>query len=163
MKHISYRTAGLWAVVTVATAGLHGGPAFAKPHGSEGGYKIIAEEDLSLGRVTDMLLRRDRRGHTYLYVAFANDTVLVFEVTSANELRQLPKVAGNCGNSPMASDLVYAPSVDLPKRLEKTDAYAIDGNDQTVYVAEHGKLIVMRFDRPITRDAEIWEKFYEGR
>ena len=60
-------------------------------------------------------------------------------------------------------DLANAPSVEIAKTLKNVDAYAIDGETNTLYVAQRGKLSVMQFDHPITREAEIWEQSYEAR
>lgn len=55
-------------------------------------------------------------------------------------------------------DLALAPSVEIGNTLQNVDAYAIDAETSTPYVAQRGKLAVMQFDRPITREAEVWEQ-----
>jgi hypothetical protein len=39
----------------------------------------------------------------------------------------------------------------------------LDAASNTAYVATGGELVVMRFDHPITHDAEIWKESYEAR
>jgi hypothetical protein len=43
------------------------------------------------------------------------------------------------------------------------NAYTIDPNGDTLYVVHDGELSVLRFDRPISRDAELFEQMLDDR
>jgi hypothetical protein len=55
-----------------------------------------------------------------------------------------------------------APSVQIAKTLKNVDAYIINDTSDTAYVAQGGRLIVMRFGHPVTHDTEIWEQFFRS-
>ncbi len=60
-------------------------------------------------------------------------------------------------------DLGDGPSARVARQFKNAEAYTLDGANNTAYVATAGKLVVMRFDHPITHDAEIWEQSFEAR
>lgn len=60
-------------------------------------------------------------------------------------------------------DLGNGPSASVARQFKNAEAYTLDGVSNTAYIAEGGKLVMMRFDQPITHDAEIWEQSYEAR
>jgi hypothetical protein len=60
-------------------------------------------------------------------------------------------------------DLSDAASAEIGRQFKDVDAYAIDDNKQILYVAQPGEVTVIRFDHPISRDAELFEESYEAR
>jgi hypothetical protein len=51
---------------------------------------------------------------------------------------------------------------ETAKEFKNIDCSTIDPSDETLYLVGHGELSIMRFDRPISRDAEIFEQSYEA-
>jgi hypothetical protein len=161
-------------------------PAMARNHAPKHDYQVLGQVALSNGKTTDLFLRKNQEGRTFLYVASANETMAIFDVTNNREPHQVNRLAlsGNSNtftlkpvsdrlavattaNDPAREftvlDLGNAPSVEIAKRLQNVDAYAINSATNTVYIAQDGQLLIMRFDHPVTRDAEIWEQFFEAR
>ena len=68
-----------------------------------------------------------------------------------------------CDPSQQLAVLSDTASPAIAKQFTHVDAYTIDGGRSLVYIAEKGKLSILRFDRPLTREAEIWEQSYESR
>jgi hypothetical protein len=60
-------------------------------------------------------------------------------------------------------DLGNGPSATVARQFKNAQASTLERASNTAYVATGGKLVVMRFDQPVTHDAEIWEQFYEAR
>jgi hypothetical protein len=141
---------------------------------------------LSNSKTTDLFLRSDAKNHQYLYVASADNTLTVYDVTNPKELRETQSLALSGASSqfvvrPVSDRMAIAtaapnnganltvlnfsnlPSTEIEKQLKSVDAYAIDGDTNTLYVAQQGKLVVMKFGHPITREAEIWEESYNSR
>jgi hypothetical protein len=110
----------------------------------------------------------------------------IFDVTDSSEPRQVNRLAlsgkpasftvrpvsnrlavVSAANDPACEltllDLGNEPAVEIAETLKNVDAYTINGATNTVYIAQDGRLLVMRFARPVTRDAEIWEQFFESR
>ena len=133
---------------------------------------------LTNGKTTDLFLRRSNEGARYLYIASANGTLAIYDVSQPAEPRELKTLtltsdkttlqirpvsdqAAIVSGAPDASqsltvlDLANAPSVEIAKTLKNVDAYTINGETNTLYVAQRGKLFVIQFDHPITRQAEI--------
>lgn len=169
------------ATVTLATA-----PAAAKAHPHVKANRMLCERTLANVKTTDLFLRRGNEGGLFLYVASANGTLSIYDVSDSSEPRELNTLALNSdkpafqirpvndhvvvvSGAPDSSqsltvlNLANAPSAEIAKTLKNVDAYAIDGETNTLYVAQRGKLSVMQFDHPITREAEIWEQSYESR
>jgi hypothetical protein len=161
-------------------------PAMARSHAQKPDYQVLGQAALPNGRTTDLFLRKDREGNTFLYVASANETMAIFDVTDSSEPRQVNRLAFSgkpasftvrpvsnrlavvsAANDPAREltllDLGNEPAVEIAETLKNVDAYTINGATNTVYVAQDGRLLVMRFARPVTRDAEIWEQFFESR
>lgn len=170
-----------------ATLALAGVPAAAKAHHDvKAANRMLSERMLASGKTTDLFLRRGNSGGLFLYLASANGTLSIYDVSHPSEPRELNTLVLNsnepafhvrpvndhvlvASGAPDASqslsilDLANAPAVAIAKTLKDVDAYAVDGETNTLYVAQRGKLSVMQFDHPITREAEIWEQSYEAR
>ena len=169
------------ATVTLTTA-----PAAAKAHHHVKANVTLCERTLANGKTTNLFLRRGNAGGLFLYVASANRTLSIYDVSHSSEPRELNTLALRsdkpafqirpvddhvvvASGAPDASqsltvlNLANAPTVAIAKTLKNVDAYEIDGETNTLYVAQRGKLSVMQFDHPITREAEIWEQSYEAR
>ncbi len=86
-----------------------------------------------------------------------------YQFRPVNERVAIASGAPDASQSLTVLDLANAPSVEIAKKLKNVDAYTIDGETNTLYVAQRGKLFVIQFDHPITREAEIWEQSYEAR
>ena len=56
-----------------------------------------------------------------------------------------------------------AASEEIGRHFKGVDAYAVDENKRVLYVAQRGELTVIRFNHPISRDAELFEESYENR
>jgi hypothetical protein len=165
---------------------LAAAPAAAKDHHDSETTHMLCEQTLANGKTTDLFLRRSNKGSRYLYIASANGTLAIYDVSQPAEPRELNTLALSsdeptfqirpvsehaaiASGAPDASqsltvlELANAPSVEIAKTLKNVDAYTIDAETNMLYVAQHGKLFVIQFDRPITREAEIWEQSYEAR
>jgi hypothetical protein len=161
-------------------------PAEARNHLKESDYKIVGRAALNGGKTTDLFLRRDQEGRTFLYVASANRTLAIFDVTRSDEPHQVNRLVFTAKPAsfqvrPVSADMALAATSNDPageltlldlgnghavavaKRFKNLDAYTIDGANDTAYVAQNGQLLVIHFNHPITRDAEIWEQSYEAR
>jgi hypothetical protein len=161
-------------------------PAMARSHVQKPDYQVLGQVALPNGRTTDLFLRKNQEGNTFLYVASANETMAIFDVTNSSVPRQVNRLAlsgkpasftvrpvsnrlavASAANDPAREltllDLGNAPAVEIAKTLKNVDAYTINSVTNTVYVAQDGQLLIMRFAGPVTRDAEIWEKFFESR
>ena len=173
--------------IAVLTAMILGGQTvFAKAHGSTGGYKVLAERNLGVAKATSMFLRQDQRGHKFLYVASDAGVLSILDVSDPREPRKvddlrLTGAESNFRVRPVSNrialatrtadsaedltivDLGNGPSASVAHQFKNAEAYTLDGASNTAYVAAGGELVVMRFDHPITHDAEIWEESYENR
>jgi WD40 repeat protein len=178
----SIKVAGaVFAALILAAA-----PAAAKQHSGSKTNRTLCEKTLPNGKTTDLFLRRSNKGGLYLYIASANGTLAIYDVSQPADPRELNTLALSsdkptfqirsvsdydaiASGAPDASqsltvlDLANAPSVEITKTLKNVDAYTIDGETNTLYVAQRGKLFVIQIDHPITREAEIWEQSYEAR
>lgn len=186
MKHKAMREGAVLATATLLSFGLLTTPAAAKEHHRPAEYRVLSQESLSSSMTTDLFLRKDAKNHQYLYVASADNTLSVFDVTDPKELRKVQSLALSGASSmlrirPVSNYMAIAtdapdtgsnltvlnfsnlPSTEIASQLKNVDAYAIDGDMNTLYVAQQGKLVVMRFGHPITREAEIWEESYNSR
>ena len=54
-------------------------------------------------------------------------------------------------------------SPEIAKQFTHVDAYTIDGGRSLVYIVEKGKLSILQLDRPLSREAQIWEQSYQSR
>ncbi len=165
---------------------LAAAPGSAKAHHNARANYTLCERTLTNGETTDLFLRRGNQGSLFLYLASVNGTLSIYDVSNPAELRELSTLALSSSNpafqirpvndnvvvasgapdarqSLTVLNLADAPSVEIARTLKNVDAYTIDGETNTLYVAQHGKLFVMQFDHPITRAAEIWEQSYESR
>jgi hypothetical protein len=187
MKRRTNRTIQpLIAAAALLALGVFTQPARARDHREPSGYQVLAEESLAPGKTTDLFLRKDEKGHVYLYVASEDSVLSVFDVTNPKELRPMQVLnlsgarstfqvrpvsnrmavattAPDTGNSVAILDFSNLPSPKVAAELKQVDAYAIDGSTNTLYAAQRGKLVVMRFEHPMTREAEIWEESYNAR
>jgi hypothetical protein len=170
----------------VLGAGLAVQPMLAKGHSKNAGYTLVGQTALPNAKATDLFLRQDNERHKYLYVVYANDTLTVLNVTNSAEITETHRLALATNTpsphvEPVNARFVVvtntiAPEQDLAvvdtntpatpeiaKEFKNADCYAIDASDKNLYVVRDGELSVMRFDRPITRDPEIFEQSYEAR
>ncbi|HEY1949363.1 MAG TPA: hypothetical protein VGG97_20315 [Bryobacteraceae bacterium] len=176
----------VYASAAFSLLGLLAQPAMARNHTPKPDYQVMGQVALNNGKTTDLFLRKNQEGRTFLYVASVNKTLTIFDVTNSREPRQVNRLAlsgksnsftirpvsdrlavATTANDPADEftliELDHAPAVEIAKRLKNVDAYTIDGVSNTAYVAQDGQLLVLRFGHPITRDAEIWEQFFETR
>jgi hypothetical protein len=88
-------------VVSVAAFSLFGvlavQPATARTSLQTPDYKVLAQAALLFEKTTDLFLRANQQGRTFRYVASANQTITVFDVTNNREPRQVnrPSLASN--------------------------------------------------------------------
>jgi hypothetical protein len=175
-------------LTALAASGLFAAHANAKDKATRrsAAYTVLSQERLDNGKTTDLFLRNSRNGREFLYLASANGTLSIFDVTDPKEPRPLQSLVlvdkpGSFQIRPVNNrvaiasgavdpaenltvlDLSNAPSTEIAKQLKTVDAYTIDGAGQIVYVAQRGTLVVLQFDHPITREAEIWEQSFETR
>jgi hypothetical protein len=159
---------------------------FAKNHGPAKGYKVLSETTLGAAKTTSMFLRQDHRGHEFLYVASDAGILSIFDVSNPAEPRRVDDLkltgtestfsvwpasnrialatrAADSAEELTVVDLGNGPSATVARQFKNAQAYTLDGASYTAYVATGGKLVVMRFDQPVTHDAEIWEQSYEAR
>jgi hypothetical protein len=157
-----------------------------KHHPDNDGFKVVTKVTLGNSKTTDLHLLQGQGGRQFLYLASADGKLSIFDVTNLKELRKLNSWTMSDGadqtfhfqaindrfavasdsktdNNLTVLDLSNTPSEEIARRFKDVDAYAIDGDKQIVYVAQRGALVIIRFDRPITREAEIWEQSYEAR
>jgi hypothetical protein len=176
-------------VVTLTTfatlgAGFVVQPVLAAGHQKNPGYTLVGEMTLPNAHATDLFLRRDKQERKYLYVVYADNTLSVVDVTNTAEIPETRRLALTVkkataeqvngsfvvlSNTPEPEqdvtvlDTSALATPAIPKQFTNADCYTIDPSDQTLYVAQQGELSVTRFDRPITRDAEIFEQSYHAR
>jgi hypothetical protein len=174
------------AITALTAVTLGGQIVLAKAHRSTEGYKILAETNLGVAKTTSMFLRQDRRGHEFLYVASDAGILSIFDVSDPAEPRKVNDLrltgldntfrvrpvsdrialatrAADSAENLSVVDLGNGPSAKVARQFKNADAYTLDNASNTAYVAAGGKLVVMRFDHPITHDTEVWQKFYEER
>jgi hypothetical protein len=185
MTYNCFTSTLLTSVAALALTGVCATSAEATNHPDTDGFKV-AVTTLNNAKTTDLFLLKGQGGKQFLYLASADGKLSIFDVTHPSELRELSSWTLARGDAqtfrvqPISSrflvasdsktggnisvlDLSNTPSEKIAKDLTNVDAYAIDGNKQILYVAQHGQLTVIRFDHPITREAEIWEQSYEAR
>jgi hypothetical protein len=149
-------------------------------------YKVVAQASLGGSRVTDMFLRASRTGKTYLYVTREDRTLSVYDVSLGTEPKETEELSLTKKAEPLrihaaGPDTAIVSDAPEPSRqlsilnftdeahpkvaryFPEVEAFAIDSKTTTLYVAQHGKLSIVQFERPITRDAAIWEQFFEAR
>jgi hypothetical protein len=184
IQQIMKLTAVTMTTFAVLGAGLAVQPVLAKGHKNVG-YTLVGQTVLPNADATDLFLREDNRGHKYLYVVYANNTVAVLNVTNAAKVSGIHHLALTTNTQQTAHAepvnarfvvLTAAPNRDLrvvdtntpatpeiAKEFKNADCYTIDPTDETLYVIRRGELSIMRFDRPISREAQIFEQSYEAR
>ena len=186
MKRKTFRENVITTTAILLSLGALTTPITAKENHRHAAYRVLSEETLNNGKTTDLFLRTDAKNHQYLYVASADNTLAVYDVTDPKELRKTQSLnlsganseftirpvsdrmaiateAPNTGSNLTVLNFSNLPSTEIEKQLKNVDAYAIDGDTNTLYIAQQGKLVVMRFGHPITREAEIWEESYNSR
>ena len=167
-------------------AGFTVQPVLAAGHHENPGYKLLGQTPLPNVHATDLFLRQDKQGRKYLYVVYAENTLSVVNVTKPAQITEASRLALTTtqrtahaeqvnadfivlSNTPQPEQDVTVLNTSTPatpgiaKQFKNADCYTIDSSDQTLYVVQQGELSVLRFDRPITRDAEIFEQSYEAR
>ncbi|HTF66544.1 MAG TPA: hypothetical protein VK638_28060 [Edaphobacter sp.] len=150
------------------------------------GYQLLGETTLGNTKVTDLFLRADGHGKTYLYVAYAGNTISVLDVTdettphevnhfslagASNGLQidpissrlALATDAVKTGNDMAVVDLDDGAGPEITKSFHDVDCYTVDGRQAVAFVAHGGELSIVRFNRPVTRDTEIWEQLFKTR
>jgi hypothetical protein len=186
MKFNSFTSRLITSAAALALMGVCANSASAKNLQSNKGFKVISVTTLDNAKTSDLFLLKDQGGRQFLYLASADGKLSIFDVTHPSELRELSSWTLARGGSqtfrvePISDrfaiasdsktdenvtllDLSNTPSEVIAKRFKDADAYAVDGDKQVLYVAQPGELTVVRFDRPITRDAERWEQSFEAR
>lgn len=186
MKRNRNRMLAILGFIAISSASVLTPPALAKDHARTAGYNVLGQVQLQSGKTTDLFLRRSQNGRTFLYVASAGQTLSIFDVTNSSEPREvnhlaLATTAGDFRVRPVSDrmavataatdpaeqftvlDVGNAPTGAIAKRLDHVDAYTLDGASNTAYVAQNGRLSIIHFDQPVTREAEIWEQSYEAR
>jgi LVIVD repeat len=186
MKFNSFTSTLLTSVAAVALTSVCAIPAFAKDHHVSKGFKVIAVRTLDNGKPTDLLLLDGKGGKQFLYLASDDGKLSIFDVTHpSNVLEQSTWTLANDGSEafriqPISDSFAVASdsktndklavldtsdpaSAEIARQFKGVDAYAVDNNKQVLYVAQQGQLTVVRFDRPISRDAELFEESYEAR
>jgi hypothetical protein len=161
-------------------------PMLAKEHIQKAGYTLVGKTVLQNAKATDLFLRKDEQGHKYLYVVYADDTLAVLNVTNGVEVSETHRLAlatnaptlhmeplnsrfAAATNAPEPDrqfavvDMKDAAKPEIAKEFKNVDCYTIDPGDETLYVISDGALSIMRFNRPITRDAELFEQSYNAR
>jgi hypothetical protein len=174
------------ASIALTAMFLGGQIVFAETHGPAEGYRVLAETNLGVAKTTSMFLRQDHRGHEFLYVASDAGILSILDVSNPAEPRKvgdlrLTGAGGNFKVRPVSNrialatraadsaeeltvvDLKNGPSARVARQFKNAQAYTLDSASNTAYVAAGGELVVIRFDHPITHDAEIWEQSYEAR
>jgi LVIVD repeat len=169
----------------VLGAGLAVQPVLAKGHSENVGYTLAGQTALPHAKATDLFLRQDKQGHKYLYVVYA-DMLTVLNVTNPSEVSEMYSLAVTANKQTAHDEPVNArfvvltnttePEQDLAvvdtsapampkiaKEFKNAECYTIDSSDETLYVVRHSELSIMRFDHPVSRDAEIFEQSYEAR
>jgi hypothetical protein len=186
IQQIARLAASTFTTFAVLGAGLAVQPMLAKGHTKKLGYTLVGQTALPNAKATDLFLRRDDRGHKYLYVVYATDTLAVLNVTNGAEVTEVNRLALATNTQtphvePVSARFVVltnaaAPERDLAvvdtstpatpeiaKEFKNADCYTIDSSDETLYVVRDGELSIMRFDHPISRDAELFEQMLEAR
>jgi hypothetical protein len=175
------------SAAVLALTGVCANSAAAKDHHDNQGFEVITVKALDTAKTTDLFLLKGQGRKQFLYLESADGKLTIFDATHPSQLRKLSSwtlsgegdtqnfriqplnhrfaVASDSktGDNLTVLDLSNTPSEAIAKHLKNVDAYAIDGANQVLYVARAGELTVMRFDHPITRDAEIWEQSFEAR
>lgn len=150
------RAGAVFAILTLAAASAAG-----KAHHEVKANRVLCERTLANGKTTDLFLRRDNQGSRFLYIASANETLTIYNVSRPAEPRELSTLVLSSGKptfrvrsvdnryaiasgaldaSPSLTvlDLTAAPSVEIEKTLRNVDAYAIDAETNTLYIAQCG-------------------------
>jgi hypothetical protein len=161
-------------------------PAVAKDRPNKDGYTVLNTTTVESAKADDLFIRKDGQGHTYLYVIYANNTLAVFDVTDARKVKETKHLTlteeehvnharplnvrqvlvGNAAAAEHELALIDTADPPLPRVVQQfrdADCYTVNAMTQTVYVVQRGKLKVIQFDGPVTRDAEHFEQAYEAR
>ena len=146
-------------------------------------FRSSAKLACQLQRPRIFFLRMNAVGQTFLYV-HSDHSISVLDVTRSEEPKEVDELHLTEGSPqvhsrPLDSDTVPATAAsdlsqpvtvlndaaaaEIAKQFAHVDAYTIDEGRSLVYIAEKGKLSILKFDRPLTRDAEIWEQSYDSR
>jgi DNA-binding beta-propeller fold protein YncE len=186
MKFNSFTSKLLTSVAALALTSVCANPAFGKEHHVSKGFKVIAVRTLDNTKVADLLLVNGQGGKQFLYLASADGKLSIFDASHPSQLRELSSwrltssdtqnfriepindrfvVASGARTDDRVAvlDLSNAVSKEIAQQFKDVDAYAVDDDKQVLYVAQPGQLTVVRFDHPISRDAERFEESYEAR
>jgi hypothetical protein len=170
------------AVLLVETLGSPLVSAKVRPTRSDA--RVVSRIGLPASTATDLFLRTNAAGQPFLYVAHSDHSITVLDVTHSKEPKEVDELHLTEGPAQvhlrrLGPDTVLATAASDPsqqltvlndtaspafvKQFTHVDAYTIDGSRSLVYIAEKGKLSILQCDRPLTREAEIWEQSYESR
>ena len=186
MKFNSFTSKLLTSVAALTLTSVWANAAVAKDHHNDKGFKVIAVRTLDNTKVADLLLLNGQGGKQFLYLASADGKLSIFDASHPGHLRELSSwrlTSSDTQNFRIESindrfviasdartddhvavlDLSNAASKEVARQFKDVDAYAVDDNKQVLYVAQSGQLTVVRFDHPISRDAELFEESYEAR
>jgi hypothetical protein len=167
-------------------AGLTVQPVLAAGHHKNPGYTLLGQAALPNAHAIDLFLRQDKQSRKYLYVVYADNTLSVLNVTNAAEITETRRLALTAKKPTPHREQLNAGTVvlsngpepegdvtvldtndpampEIAKQFKNADCHTIDPSYQTLYTVQQGELSIVRFDRPITRGAEIFEQSYEAR
>jgi hypothetical protein len=178
-------------VVTLTTfatvgAGLAVRPALGAGHQKNPGYPLLGQMPLPNANATDLFLRQDKQRHKYLYIVYADNTLSVLNVTNTGEITETRRLALTTSKATAHAEQVNASSVvlsntpqpeqdvtvldtsapatpEIAKQFKNADCYTIDSNGDTLYVVNDAELSIVHFDRPVSRDAELFEQMLQNR
>ena len=176
----------LISVVALALTSVCAVPAFASDHFVSKGFTVITVLPLDNTITTELHLLTGTDGKQFLYLASTDGHLSIFDVTRPSHLRELNSwrltssdtqnlriepindrfvIASDAKTDTHVAvlDVSDAASKEISRQFKHVDAYAVDDNKQVLYVAQPGKLTVVRFDHPIDKDAEHFEESYEAR
>ena len=181
-RNISITSFVFAAVLLVETLGSP--LASAKELATHSDVQVVSQIGLPGSKTTDLFLRMNAVGQTFLYVVRSDHSISVLDVTNSEEPKELDELhltegpsqvhlsaldtdtvlaTAACDPSERVTVLNDTASPAIAKQFTHADAYTIDSGRSLVYIAEKGKLSILQFDRPLTREAEIWEQSYESR
>jgi hypothetical protein len=181
MKRKSSITSFIFAAaLLVETFGSPLASAKGRPNHSD--VHVVGQIGLPGSPTTALFLRMNAVGQTLLYVVQGDHSISVLDVTKPEEPKEVDELRLNEGSPQVhlravGPDAVLTTASDpaqpatgngtacpeIAKQFSHADVYTIDGGRSLVYIAEKGKLSILKFDRPLTREAEIWEESYESR
>jgi hypothetical protein len=184
MKRKISITSFVFAAVVLLVETLGSPLASAKERPRRSDVQVVSQIGLPGSTITDLFLRMNAVGQTFLYAVHSDHSISVLDVTNSAQPKELdelhltegsPQVhlgpvgpdaalaTAGCDASQRPTVLNDTASLTIVKQFTHVDACTIDGGRSLVYIAEKGKLSILQFDHPLTREAEIWEQSYESR